>query len=209
MIVMPSNNTGFMAGYLAGKYPGKLGMLMSPDGWRIPLDVVPYALDNGAYSAWTNNLPWDEAAFYKMLEVAKTHREPLWVACPDKVADRETTIKLWPQHSTRIRDFGYRPAFVVQDGMTPSDIPVDADFVFVGGSTKWKWRNLPLFAKCGVGVHVGRVNTYEALWICHELGAASCDGTGWMRGGPSRLQPLIRYLVEDKKGGREPCLLEI
>lgn len=208
MIIMPSNNSGFMAGYLAGSYPGKLGMLISPDGWRRPPHVIPYALDNGAYGAWTNKTDWNEGAFYEMLDEAKEHHAPLWVACPDKVADRMATLELWPHHSQRIRQLGYRPAFVLQDGMTPRDIPKDAEVVFVGGSTKWKWQNLSMFTGIGLRVHVGRVNSYEGLWICHDLGVESCDGTGWMRGGAERLEPLFRYLKESQQGRSQPCLLK-
>jgi len=206
MIVMPSNNTGFMAGYIAGKYPGKFGLLISPDGWRRPPEVTPYALDNGAYGAWVNKHSWDEKGFYAMLEQATQHHRPLWVACPDKVADRGATLDLWPSHSQRIRDLGFVPAFVAQDGMIPDDVPGNAELVFIGGSTKWKWQNVRAFAHACPRVHVGRVNSYEGLWICHDLGVESCDGTGWMRGGMKRLEPLLRYLDETKTKRRQPCL---
>lgn len=198
-----------MSGYVAGKYPGKLGLLISPDGWRRPPEVAPYALDNGAYGAWANERPWDESSFYAMLAEAKNYQKPLWVACPDKVADRDETLRLWPEHSERISDLGFIPAFVAQDGMTPADVPAGAEVVFIGGSTEWKWKNIRAFAFACPRVHVGRVNSYEGLWICHDLGVESCDGTGWMRGGIKRLEPLMRYLDETQTTRRQPCLLEI
>jgi len=41
MIVMPSNNAKMVVGYLAGRYPGRLGWLMSPDGWQEPYEWLP------------------------------------------------------------------------------------------------------------------------------------------------------------------------
>ena len=52
-------------------------------------------------------------------------------------------------------------------------------------------------------VHVGRVNTYRLLWLAHEAGAESCDGTGWFRGDRKQLQGLIDYLQESSSGRRK------
>ena len=48
MIVMPSNNTGFAAGCLFGKHPGRLGHLHNVDRLSEPKQGIPWALDNGA-----------------------------------------------------------------------------------------------------------------------------------------------------------------
>ena len=209
MIIMPTNNTGFMIGYLAGKFIGSIGLLISPNGWRYIPEVIPYALDNGAYYAFTNKTEWDEAAFYEMLGKVELSRKPLWVACPDKVLDKDETIAKWSIYSPKIKAFGFKPAFVVQDGMTQDDVPSDAEIIFVGGSFEWKWKMLPEFCRMGKRVHCGRVNSYEGLWICDENGVESCDGTGWVRGGMKRLQPLINYLQEKYGEGRKQrCLLK-
>ncbi len=34
MMVMPSNNTGLTVGHMAGRFPERIGLLMSPGGWR-------------------------------------------------------------------------------------------------------------------------------------------------------------------------------
>ena len=198
-----------MTGYLAGKFCNSIGLLISPNSWKNCPEVVPYALDNGAYYAFTNKTEWDEVAFYKMLEKVPSHKKPSWVACPDKVTDKDETLRLWGQHSSKIKEFGFQIAFVVQDGMTSEHIPPDADILFMGGSFEWKWKMLPYFCKIGKRVHCGRVNTYEGLWICDENGVESCDGTGWMRAGIKRLQPLINYLEEKHGSGRkQKCLLK-
>ena len=62
MIVMPTNNSSMHLGWLAGTYPGRIGWLLSPGGWKNPHPWMTYALDNGAFPAWTNKEEWDEKA---------------------------------------------------------------------------------------------------------------------------------------------------
>ena len=210
MIIMPTNNTGFMIGYLAGKFAGSIGLLISPNGWKYSPEVIPYALDNGAYYAFTKQESWDEKGFYAMLNKVPEWKKPLWVACPDKVMDKDETLRMWEKHSARISQLGFKNAFVLQDGMTKADIPQEAEVLFVGGSFEWKWRMLPEISTWGKRVHCGRVNSYEGLWICDENSVESCDGTGWVRGGIQRMQPLINYLEEKHITGRkQKCLPKI
>ena len=211
MLVMPSNNSGMEFGRLAGMFPNRIGWLLSPDGWRTPPEWLPYALDNGAFSAFIHRTPWDEAAFLKMLgKAGATHPKPLWVVVPDVVQDANATLALWRAWAPEIRNRLPRVplAFAVQDGMFPSDVPHDADVVFVGGTTEWKWRTLPRWTSAFGKVHVGRANSERMLWMAHDCGAASCDGTGWARGGPERLRGLIRYL-ERSDGERRQLVLEL
>lgn len=200
MIVMPANNTGFEMGWLAGKY-GQLGWLMSPGGWRQPKRGLPYALDNGAFPAWTNGKPWNEDAFIQLLESARlAPYPPLWVIAPDVVTDRLGTITRWIEWRPALRDYGWPLAFAVQDGMTQADVPPDADVIFVGGSTEWKRDTVLQWCRNNPRVHVGRVNDYDFLRECHKAGVESCDGTGWFRGDQAQLGGLERYLEESKTG---------
>jgi hypothetical protein len=134
----------------------------------------------------------------------------MWVAVPDVVADAEATKARWPEWSQRIRGVINAPlAFVVQDGMTVDDVPTDADVIFVGGSTEWKWRNLKMWTAAHPRVHVGRVNSERLLWMAHDAGAESCDGTGWMRGGEDRLEELESYLrLSTRKDKRPQMVME-
>ena len=196
MLVMVTNSSGIRAGYLAGRFEGRIGWLVSPGGWRIPPSFIEYGLDNGAFT------DWDEAAFYKLLDTAKASgRKPLFVAVPDVVGSREKTLVSWAAHNERVKAYGWPLAFVVQDGMTESDVPEDADWIFVGGTTEWKWRNLKRWQ--GKKLHVGRVNSYRMLWMAHKAGALSCDGTGWFRGGDERLRELVEYLEESTHGKKQ------
>lgn len=144
---------------------------------------LPFALDNDAYTAWTSGLPWDEAAWRDMLRaVAQSGLAPLWALVPDVVADRDGTLERWERYHGTVAHYGWRTAIAVQDGMVPADVPPSAGIIFIGGTTSWKWRSLPIWTEAFPGrVHVGRVNELERLFICERLGVASVDGTGWMR----------------------------
>ena len=210
MVVMPSNNSGMQIGYLAGKYPGRLGWLISPDGWRKPPSWMPYALDNGAFGSWKNGTQWDEGAFMALLERARKATAPLWVVVPDVVMDAEATIARWAEWVPKIRNVLPRIplAFAVQDGMTPADVPTNAHVVFIGGSTEWKWQKLRMWTEAFERVHVARVNSERMLWMADEAGAVSCDGTGWMRGGEERIEELWRYLEMSSASGRPQMVME-
>lgn len=195
-------------GWLAGRYPGRIGWLLSPDGWRKPHRWMPFALDNGAFPAFVNKKEWDEEAFVQMIETAALcGQAPRWVIVPDVVADREATIARWHEWTPSLKHYGWPLAFAVQDGMTQADVPADADVVFVGGTTEWKWKTIWGWCKANKRVHVGRVNGYRGLWHCHDAGAESCDGTGWFRGDQEQLAGLEQYLEESTASGRKQARL--
>lgn len=196
MIVMPSNQTGMEVGLLAGKYPGRIGHLYSPGGQCGPWPEVPYALDNGAWSAFKNGEPWDQVDWVRLLLWASmTGLRPLWALVPDVVGDREATLKLWPVCMPTVRFYGFRPAFAVQDGMTFDDVPDDECMLFLGGSTEWKESAIEPWCKSFPGrVHVGRVNGWDRLVKCWRAGAVSVDGTGWF------------HRTNSKKGGQYAAL---
>ena len=199
MKVMPSNNTGFECGYLFGKHPERLAHLHSVDALREPRPGIPWALDNGVFGAFTQGREWSENPLYTFLETYAAWK-PEWVVVPDSVGNRDETLRLWDHHHAALAAFGVPLAFAAQDGMTPADVPQEASVVFVGGSTSWKWRNLNMWTEAFPRVHVGRVNTYRLLWMAHNAGAESCDGTGWFRGDAQQLAGLRQYLIESDKG---------
>lgn len=194
MIVMVSNSTGIRTGYLAGLFPDRIGHLYSPRGKRGPYSFIPYALDNDAFGLGDN---WSETNWLNALRwAADSGMEPRWALVPDKVGDKEITLQKWLQYAPVTASYGWPLAFAVQDGMTAADVPTDADVIFVGGSTEWKWDTMQMWCDEFPRVHVGRVNAYHRLWECHRAGAESTDGTGWMRGDRRQYQGLVNYLAE-------------
>lgn len=200
MIIMLADTVGIKTGYLAGTYPGKVGHLYSPRPNRNPpgpfnFRQFRFAFDNGAFAAGDK---WTEDGWLAMLEWGKlSGQEPLWSLVPDVVGDRDGTLAKWAQYAPVVKRYGWPLAFAAQDGMVPADVPSDADVIFIGGSTEWKWNNVALWCSTFQRVHVGRVNTYRHLWKCHDAGAESCDGTGWMRDvGGRQYRGLEAYLEE-------------
>lgn len=208
MIVMVSNDSGMAIGYLAAKHEGQLGHLYSPGGQRGPWHFLPFALDNGAYSAWENDEEWSEAEWLELLEwavraAALLGLRPLWVLVPDVVADRIATLERWRKYAELVKAKGFRCAFAVQDRMTFADVPDDECVIFLGGSLEWKLANIETWCTRFPGrVHVAKVNTWDRLVRCWRAGAISVDGTGWFREGrsigSSQAGDLRKFLRETK-----------
>jgi len=201
MIVMPANNTGVVLGWLAGKYPDRIGHLYSPGNMTRLYDFLTFALDNGRFACWSRGAAWDADAWLGMLDrAASIGARPRWVLVPDVVADRDATLREWDHWYGRVKNYGWPLAFAAQDGMEPDDVPAEAAVVFVGGSTEWKRRTMHDWCEAFPRVHIGRINTNKWLWECHEAGAESCDGTGWFRGDQQQLRGLIDYLDRSASG---------
>ena len=206
MRVMVSNATGLRVGMLVERYPGMLGHLYSPGGQRGPWPELPYALDNGAFPAFTKGEAWDSAAHLELLMWAKNSGQaPLWALVPDVVGDRAATIAKWNHTHAAVAAFGWPLAFAVQDGMTPADVPRGASVVFVGGSTEWKWATVSMWAKEFPRTHVGRVNTYRWLRVCEDAGVESVDGTGWFRANENQREGLEQWLREVTGRAQRPA----
>ncbi len=158
---------------------------------------MPYALDNGAFPAFTKGEAWDPIAYRELLEwAAATCQPPLWALVPDVVGNAAATIARWHEERGGVAAYGWPLAFAVQDGMTPADVPEGAAVIFVGGSTEWKWSTVSMWCRQFPRVHVGRVNTYRWLRVCEDAGAESCDGTGWFRGDQKQREGLEQWLRE-------------
>ena len=195
MMVMPANSGNNLIAYLAGKYPGQVGHLYS-ERKEQPRFFWPYALDNGCYAAWKRGVDWDEDWYFERLEhYMYLEHKPLWVAVPDVVSDKEKTLELWDKYAERVKDRRFKIAFVAQDDMTPYDVPLNADVVFIGGSTEFKLRSLPMFCAVHERVHVGRVNIFRRLVQCAKLGVESVDGCGFGRGGEETWKRLTNFLA--------------
>jgi hypothetical protein len=160
--------------------PSWYGVMTSAAQWgdRPIREGRPWALDNGVFTG-----AFDEAAFLQALDAKREHQGScLFVAAPDVLGDAASTLDAWREWRPLIEGKGYRAAFVLQDGMTPSTLPEDATAVFLGGSTGWKMSDdaLDLLAGAkatGAWVHVGRVNSQRRIRRFTLAGANSCDGT--------------------------------
>lgn len=197
MMIMPANNKSGIVHYFAGKYPDKIGLLISPDGWikGKPPFYMSYALDNGAFTGFS------ETSFFLMLSRAKLLHSPLWVVCPDVVGDCKKTLENWYKYSGRILDMGFKLAFACQDGCLPSDVPEIAECCFIGGSTEWKLNNAHKFKGRLKLLHIGRVNSLSRIEWAERIGADSVDGTGFFRSRDKQYNDFIEYFIGKKQKG--------
>jgi hypothetical protein len=210
MMVMPANNTGAWVGYLAGRYEGAMGHLYSPGAQTGPFPFLPYALDNGAFGAFKNGTQWDVHAWRGLLGWSQmSGQRPLWALVPDVVGDKAGTLDAWHRHAGEVISSGMRPAFAVQDGMLPEDVPDEADVIFIGGSTEWKWATAGMWCAAFPHVHIGRVNTLRWLRVAAAHGAKSVDGTGWFRGDKAQRDGLRQFLAEQAGEITEPQQLRL
>jgi hypothetical protein len=175
-------------------------------GWRLMVSAkgvlrhegFRYALDNGAWHAFTNKLPFDEASF--LAAVDKLGKNADFVVLPDIVAGGERSLAFSMSWAHRL-DRSCPQLLAVQDGMTADMIaPLvgPARGIFVGGTDKFKETSLPVWSRLAherkAYLHVGRVNTKRRIFLCEAAGAHSFDGSG-----PSRYASELGYLDNARK----------
>lgn len=158
-------------------------------GWRLLVSArgvlrhegFPYALDNGAWTAFQRGEPFDVPAFEKAVALLGTGAD--WIVIPDKVGDRDESLRMCAEWLPRLR--GIAPLlFAVQDGMTEADVPEECG-VFLGGSTEWKLATMRYWGEVcrrrGCQYHVARVNSARRIALAKEAGADSIDGSSASR----------------------------
>lgn len=163
-------------------------------GWRLLVSAAGvlrnegfrYALDNGAWSAFTQTQPFDVRAFERALKMMG--RDADWTVLPDIVAGGAPSLSLSLSWMRRVLDESPRALIAVQDGLVPEDVRPflgERVGVFVGGSTEWKLATVAawgqLARETGAWCHVGRVNSAKRISLCASAGAHSFDGTSATR----------------------------
>lgn len=180
-----------------------IGNLLSPLGWANPIGC-PYACDNDVYGHRADAAWWcreGEARWLKMLDKIPAAMPPIFVLLPDVVGDwPETKRRAW-KYLPELRARNLPVGVALQNGAETdfeSVLRLRPAYVFVGGSTAWKWRQAETicqyFHAAGVKVHVGRASGPRRIRECLRIGADSCDGTGWIRHSDAMLPGLWREL---------------
>jgi hypothetical protein len=161
-------------------------------GWRLLVSAqgvlrhegFPYALDNGAWTAFASGQPFDVPKFEHAL--ATMGGDADWVVAPDIVAGGLASLRLSETWLERCLAVCPKVLVAVQDGICPDDLRslVGPQVgVFVGGSpsTNYKEATMPAWGDLGheknCHVHVGRVNSARRIWLCGVSGVHSFDGT--------------------------------
>lgn len=157
--------------------------------WRT--EGFAYALDNGAWSCFTQGIAWDEERFREFYRLLGPEAD--FVVVPDIVAGGLASLRRSKKWLPELDGLRLVP---VQNGMSLDDVrPLLSDTVgiFVGGDDEWKESTMrswgQLAREVGCYLHVGRVNTRRRVRLCQEAGADSIDGSSVSRFGDNA--PLI------------------
>lgn len=209
---------------LMAERPDRIGVLMTPrSGNRIPVaDATPgvvWAADNDCFQGLH---PQRWMRF--LARILDSGSRPVFVACPDKVADAGETWRLYHLWAPVIRSLGLPVALVLQDGLERSEMREvlsgewgNLAAVFVGGArwnadgTRWQpgqptkgtseWKLGEHAAgfireakERGKWVHVGRVNSLRRIRYFARIGVDSIDGTGFSAFGDKRMHLAVKWI---------------
>lgn len=139
-----------------------------------------WAVDNGAYTSSFNT-----SKFFSSLQRLIPYQDTcLFVTIPDVLGNAIATMSKWRSYdyAYRVHDMGFPIAFVAQDGQELFDFPPEFDWLFVGGTTKWKLSDdadqcIYRAMRLGKKIHVGRVNSLKRIHHFRMMGVDTCDGT--------------------------------
>lgn len=208
MIVMPANSTNELVHLWAGRWPGSIGHLYTPERRERIRPWLPYALDNGRFADVAHKRDFDPARFLAHLErYAWLEQRPLWIVVPDVPFDGTATLAWWDEWEPKLRDYRLPLALAVQDGICAKEVRsrlAPGDVVFVGGTTTWKWGTAESWCRDFPRVHVGRVNSPVRLRHLRSWGCESCDGSGWFRGKSPQVVGLAECLAAWHHGADDP-----
>lgn len=151
----------------------------------------------------------DRDAFMRMLNAYRgLEPAPMWVACPDVVANAQATLASFEEWEPIIHGYGYPVALVLQDGQEKLPVPWNRiEAVFLGGSTAWKLGYeahafVQEARQRGKLCHMGRVNSQERIRIASSWGCDSVDGSGFSRW-RKLIEPGTRWLRRAERLARD------
>ena len=194
--------------YLSGCLPSKpdikqqlkdngVGILLTPFSQR-NLDTPEWvwAADNGCFAS-----RWDENTWHDWLTTRPNPHTSLFAVVPDIVGNPTETLKRWNHYRQTVTNHGYKPAFVLQDGATNTQIPWDElDALFIGGTTQYKLsdqakQHVAEAKRRNKWVHMGRVNSQRRIEIAYQWGCDSADGT-FLAFGPDINTPKLIKMIQ-------------
>lgn len=162
-------------------------IMLPPGERRDPPPGFRFAIDNGAWKAFQQKLPFDGESFAWLVERHGAAAD--FVVIPDIVAGGQDSFEMSIAWINRLKHLRLI-LFSVQDGMNVSDVGAVLERhpnmgIFLGGSTEWKLRNMYAWGMVAYAMrryyHVARVNTQRRLRLAQEAGAISFDGSSVSR----------------------------
>ena len=169
------------------------GAMWTPD--KLTPTAAPWALDNGAYVAWTHDEKWSAQAWINTIRRAdrliaeERMPRPDFAVLPDKVGDARETYRRSEAYRRTVPS-EWDAYLAVQDGMQPARAARFADDLlcdglFVGGTAEWKRRHAEEFVReaheRGLDCHIARPSLPDGLLWARRIGADSVDTTSIVR----------------------------
>lgn len=181
---------------------GRIGAIVTPDSWTGANQVLGkfpwWAADNACFAKGDQ---FDADAWLAWLEVVRPHQDAcLFAVLPDVMGNANATLKRSAPYVDAVRELGYAPALVAQEGVSDTLIPWDdLGAIFVGGKTEAFKFGEGLAAavegtRRGLWAHMGRVNSFRRLRSAALAGIDSVDGTYLTFGPDTNLPKLLRWL---------------
>ena len=170
------------------------GIMLNPISWKYSqggaMDWRYWALDNGAYKAYTDNTEFDEDRFLKTVyeKVPKSDMKPDFIVVPDIVGGGKESLGFSLHWYNRLRGLSkYNWYLAVQDGMEIDEVEKVIDKfggIFVGGTVKWKVKTGEEWVKLAhahnLPCHIGRVGVFRRIIWARRINADSIDSTSFI-----------------------------
>jgi len=180
------------------------GVTWTPDDRR--LNEIPFFVDNGAFTS-----SFDPDEWIALLDKLEDYNYgPDFVVLPDEYNDAEGTMARHREWAPEVLDRGLPPAAVIQPGM-PVETQVGladkigADFVFVGGETRWKrahgYEIVDEAHARDMAVHIGRPDGEDGLPWAYEIGADSADTSSIDQNGYWHYLERLEGATQDHSSG--------
>jgi hypothetical protein len=155
-----------------------VGVTWTPSDRR--LNEIPFFVDNGAFTSSFDPNEWRDL----LNQLEDYSYSPDFVVLPDEYNDAQGTMERHRKWASEVLDRGLPPAAVIQPGMDVETQVVladriGADFVFVGGKTRWKRAYAAEIVEHAhardIAVHIGRPDGEDGLPWAYKIGADSVD----------------------------------
>lgn len=175
-----------------------IGLMISAEHWGNPF--TNYAVDNGAWSDFVHNRPFNAERFHRtLMKIKRLSVQPDFIILPDIVQGGRSSLDLSKRYLHLTEHF---PCYLaIQDGISPEMIGEhiweQIKGVFIRGSDVWKWRYLHIWTELAHShekkIHVGRVGTLRDMQRCYHTGVDSADGSALIRN--QKHTDIMRFLT--------------
>lgn len=168
---------------IVGEYGSKFGACLTRDTFNMKTlnRMAYYFLDNGAFSDYKLNKPFNAKKFVnRLIQITEKvasgefNKEPRFVVIPDIVMGGMDSLSYSLQWLEYLKRFfpQFKYFLAVQDGMESSAVEAiaqsgDIDGIFLGGSKEFKYRESAHYASManfyGLGAHAGGIGNRRSI----------------------------------------------